>query len=55
MPIKRVAKKYKTINPDGTIGNLLKDDQKCIDKYEIIRQFLIDTDTHIVKNRKSSK
>lgn len=52
-PIRRIAKKYATINRDGTTGDLLKDDQDCIDKYEIIRQFLIDTDTHIVKNKKS--
>ncbi|MBR2022170.1 MAG: hypothetical protein IJ997_00615 [Mycoplasmataceae bacterium] len=52
-PIRRPARKYATINRDGTVGDLLKDDQDCIDKYEIIRQFLIDTDTHIVKNKKS--
>ena len=53
VPIRNVAKKYKTINRDGTVGNILREDQECMDKYEIIRQFLIDTDTHLVKNRKT--
>ena len=49
------SSKYVSINKDGTIGNILADDKDCRDKYEIIKEFLASTNTHLVKNRKPAE
>lgn len=49
------SSKYVSINKDGTIGNILSDDKDCRDKYEIIKEFLASTNTHLVKNRKPAE